>query len=371
MGKQNHITSDDVNKLLAEPSAEMREMTARKVAEYFTAARLGESEKRIVGDIFRAMVKDAEVRVRRALAETLKENPELPREVAVALARDVHEVALPVIEFSTVLTDADLIEIIATSDESRQVAVARRATVSAAVSDALVETDNTRVVTALVANNGADIREETCARVLDRFSDNEQVANSMALRSELPLTVAERLVTMVTDSIRLQLAEKHHLPADLTADILLESRERATVGLLGKGTKRQDMLGLIDHLHDEGRLTPTLIIRALCMGDVGFFEAALAKRAGIPVTNAWQLVHYKDAAALPRLFKKADMPESLLEVARIGTAVAEELRTTAGDDRDVFRKLMIERILTRIADEGTLDGDNIDYLIGKLGKRAA
>ena len=58
------------------------------------------------------MIKDAEVRVREALAQNLKENPDLPHDVALSLAQDVDQVALPILQFSDVLTDDDLIEII-------------------------------------------------------------------------------------------------------------------------------------------------------------------------------------------------------------------------------------------------------------------
>ncbi len=369
MSSKSQITKSDVARLLTEPSAKTRAETARKVGSYFAAADLSDTERAIAGDIFRAMVHDAEVRVRKALAETIKSSPDLPREVAMALARDVHDVALPVIQSARVLTDEDLIEIIGSDDEERQKAVARRATVSEAVSDALVDTDNEAVVSTLVSNDGAEIAEATFGRVLEKFPDSERVTEGMARRSKLPITVAERLVAMVTDSLREHLVTNHDLPEAMATDILMESRERATVGLLGRGTRRQDMLSLVDQLHKNDRLTPTLIIRALCMGDVPFFEAALARRAGIPVVNAFQLVHYKDEVALPRLFKRAKMPDSLLKLARIGVAIAEELRQTGGDDRDVFRKLMIERVLTQLADD--IDGDNIDYLIGKLGRRAA
>ncbi|MFQ5347066.1 MAG: DUF2336 domain-containing protein [Rhodothalassiaceae bacterium] len=369
MSEKSQITKSDVARLLSEPSARTRAETARKVGAFFAAAELTDTERAIAGDIFRAMVHDAEVRVRKALAETIKSSPDLPREVAVALAKDVHDVALPVIESARVLTDEDLIEIIGSDDEERQMAVARRATVSETVSDALVDTGREAVVSTLVSNEGADIAEATFERVLEKFPDSERVTAGIAKRSKLPLTVAERLVTMVTDSLRDHLIAHHDLPEAMATDILMESRERATVGLLGRGTKRQDMLGLVDQLHRNGRLTPTLIIRALCMGDVGFFEAALAKRAEIPVVNAFQLVHYKDEVALPRLFKRARMPDSLIHVARIGVAIAEELRETGGDDREKFRKLMIERVLTQL--DEAIDGDNLDYLIGKLGRRAA
>ena len=105
------------------------------------------------------MVKDAEVRVREALAMHLKESFAPPRGVTLSLARDVNSVALPVLEHSAVLTDEDLIQIVRSEGSEKLVAIAGRATVSEAVSSALVETDDEDVVSTLVANEGAEIPE--------------------------------------------------------------------------------------------------------------------------------------------------------------------------------------------------------------------
>jgi len=364
-----HINKDDVSRLLSEPSPDIRAATAEKVGGYFTAEKLGATERELAEDIFRVMVKDAEVRVRRALAETLKTSPDLPADVARALAADVHAVALPVIEFSEVLGDNDLIEIIHSKDVARQLAVARRRKISQDVADALVDTNNEEVVSTLVDNEGADIREATYSRLLDRFGDKSQIADAIAGRPGLPITVAERLVAMVSDSLRERLIAQHDLSADLLGDLLIESRERATVGLLSRNIRKPDLAELIEQMHKAGRLTPTLIIRALCMGDLSFFETALAKRARIPAVNAHQLVHHSDSKALERLFARAEMPESLLQLARIGIEIARESGATGGDDREQFRKVVIERVITRA--ENTVDSDDLDYLIGKLGKKAA
>src|SRR5690606_22052428 len=99
--------------------------------------------------------------VRAALAENLKEYAGLPRDLALTMARDVDTVALPVIRFSEVLEDDDLLEIVRTQDTARQAAVAQRATVSERVSDALVETGKEDVVATLVGNDGAALSDAT------------------------------------------------------------------------------------------------------------------------------------------------------------------------------------------------------------------
>lgn len=366
MSQASRLSEEDIRRLLDEPSAATRAETAQKIGRSYANEPLSESERAVAEDIFRIMLRDAEIRVRKALADTLKDFPEIPHDVALSLAHDVEDVALPVIESAVVLTDSDLIEILRGGESARQVSVARRRNLSADVSDAIVETDNLDAISTLARNETATIRESTYDRILQRHGDKPDIADSVALRQELPLPIAERLVSLVSESLREHLLTHQSMSPEMATDLVLESRERATAQLLYPGASRTDVLALVDQLYASKRLTPTLIIRALCVGDMTFFEAALARRAHIPVANAHQLVRHRSHVALERLFQKADMPESLLHIARIGVSIAVETNATGGDDREAFRKIVIERILTQL--EENIDSDNVDYLIGKLGR---
>ena len=151
------LTKEDVSKLLSDPSAETRADMAAKIAGDFDANALSENERRLAEEIFHVMVKDAEVRVREALALNLKENTGVPHDVALSLARDVETVALPMLRFSEVLTDEDLIQIVASQSPAKQVAIAKRAQVSEGVSEALVYAGNEEAVTTLAAHSRPEI----------------------------------------------------------------------------------------------------------------------------------------------------------------------------------------------------------------------
>ncbi|WP_417450210.1 DUF2336 domain-containing protein [Kordiimonas sp.] len=364
MSDANKLSSADVAKLLQDPNVENRAEAAAKVAGTFGAAELTESERKIAEDIFRVMLKDAAVRVRQALSESLKDNPDVPYDVATSLAQDVDEVAIPVIEFSSVLTDKDLIDIVRTRDSNVQKAVAGRQEVSEDLADILADTGDEGVVATLVSNKGAKIKESTFDKVLDKFSDSEAVKTPMAQRGELPIGVAERLVTLVSEQLREHIMTHNEISPGMAADLLLETREKATVSLLEPGQASTTVQELVDQLFENNRLTSTLMLRALCMGDTTFFEVALAKRVGIPVVNAYKLVHDKGDLGLRRLFEAADMPVQFLPMARAALEVADEMLETGGDDRALIRQLMIERVLTAV--ENDVDTENLDYLIGKL-----
>lgn len=361
-----HLTVDDVQKLLNDPSPDHRADAAAKVSAQFGSGELSEDERAIAEDIFRAMVKDVEVRVRKALSESLADSPDVPHDVALNLAQDVEEVALPVIQNSIVLTDEDLIEIVETKGSEIQRAVAGRKHVSGDLATALADTHDEGVIETLVSNEGAEISESTMDKVLDEFGDKENINVPMAQRGMLPLKVAERLVALVSEKMRDHLVTHHELAPDTATDLILSARERATVSFLEPGGQSPDVLDLVEQLHKNGRLTPTIILRALCMGDASFFEAALARKADISAANAYQLVHDRGSLGLENLFKTCDMPEAMLPVARAALAVVDEMVVSGGDDWNLFRELMIERVLTSCEEE--FDGEHLDYFIGKLGK---
>lgn len=362
------LNAQDVAKLMTDPSAENRMLTAEKLGGAFASGAFGEHERALAEDIFRLMVRDVEVRVRASLSKSIRFSPDLPHEVAVALANDVADVALPIIESSSVLTDEDLIAIIGNKPAEYLIAIASRPEVSEKVSDTLVDSKNENVVTRLVSNDGAKLSENTMAKVLDDFGHIQRISNPMAERKVLPMRIAERLVNLVSERIKNHLVTHHDLSADVAMDLLLDSRERATLHLLDGSSDTPDIFDLVDQLYANGRLTSTIILRALCMGDLTFFEAALAKQAGIPISNAYQLIHDRGGNGLQRLFGKCGLPDRALDVARAALKAADDLGFIGTENRKQFQQTMIERVLTELEDD--FDPENLDYFISKVVGRS-
>jgi len=362
----NSLSKDDVKNLLMNPNPENRAEAAKKVSEHFSSGSLSDDERKIAEDIFKVMVKDAEVRVRTALSDSLKDNPEIPHDVALSLANDVIGVATPMLEFSEVLTDEDLTEIVKSHNPDSQKAIAKRSHVSAEVADALVEnSENEEVVATLVANDGADLQEDTMGKVLDKYGDSEMVNTPLAMRGQLPISVSERLVSLVSEKVKDHLVTHHEMSADMVMDLFLGARERATVSLLKEGKDVMDVRKLVAQLHENGRLTETLIFRALCMGDLVFFESALAKLCNIQASSAYKLIHDRGQLGLAAIYQKCGLSSEMLPIAQAALDVAKDMETSASEDHKRFQKRMLERVLTTC--ENDFDADNLEYFITKIG----
>ena len=369
----SRLTKNDVTKLMANPSADVRAETTAKIASQFEVEALSPAERQIAEDIFRKLVKDVEVRVREALAAHLKNSPDLPHDVAVALARDVDSVSLPMLKFSEVLTDEDLIEIVRDQGASKQIAIAQRTSVSSRVADALIDTGNEKAVARLVANEGAKLTEQALGRVMEDYQESQAVSDSLSRRPSMPAAISAQLVEALSERLQDFLMQKHDVSPDVASNLILQARERATMSLVDYGSTDVELENLVEQLVRKERLTASLLLRALCMGDMGFFERALARLADLPLQNARILIHDHGGLGLESVYMKADLPQRLYPAFRAGIELSDETDYDGGhNDRSRFIERMLERILTQFEDpQSRMSQDDIDYLMGKLEQVAA
>ena len=369
----NQLTKDDVAKLMADPSVEVRAETTAKIATQFEVEALSPAERQIAEDIFRKLVKDVEVRVREALAAHLKNSPDLPHDVAVALANDVDSVSLPMIKYSEVLTDEDLIDIVRDQGAAKQVAIAQRPSVSSRVADALIDTGNENAVARLVANDGAKLTEQALGRVMEEYQESEAVSDSLSRRPSMPASVSAQLVEALSERLQDFLLQKHDVSPDVASNLILQARERATMSLVDYGSTDTELENLVEQLARKDRLSASLLLRALCMGDMGFFERALARLASLPLQNARILIHDHGGLGLESVYMKADLPKRLYPAFRAGIELSDGNEYDCGhNDRSRFIERMLERILTQFEDpQSRMTQEDIDYLMGKLEQVAA
>jgi uncharacterized protein (DUF2336 family) len=361
-------TADLVARLAAGSTTTARSEVAETVGQALDRGGLTDSERQLATDIVRRLAVDIERQVRERLAEAVRRTVDLPHEVALTLARDIASVAAPILAESDVLTDQDLIDLVAVEDEAKQLAVAARPRVSEAVADALVAHGTENVVVAVVSNPGAELAEPTLDLALDRFPESERLHEPMIGREALPIAVAERLVALVSERLKDDLVRRHALPDDLATDLILDGRERATLSLVDDGAGPEKVEDLVRALDRGGRLSSSILVRAACVGDMVFVETALAVMAGVPVANADRLVHDAGRRGLEALADKAGIAPRDRVVLRAALDTVED--TELGDgpaDRQRFAETIIERVLTRFdAEENAVGEDDLRYLIKKL-----
>lgn len=358
-------SAEDVRGLLQDPSEENRARTAGQLAELYRAHALDGAADKMIDEIIRIFAHDAAVLVRKAVAEQLQHDPDLPGDVALSLAHDVEDVAVPILRFSRALSDEDLAKIVAEEQQGKLKAIAGRLTVSESVSDALIRHGDADTVATLFANGGSKPSEDGMLEAVDRFGADDRVQMPLANRPELPRAVMARMVAIVSDHVLKELSAREDLPKDLAADIMQQAEERVFVNL---SQKHRDHAELVAELEKLGRLTTNLAMRALISGDIDFFEHAAARIAGLDLNAVRVLAYDTGALGVGELCRRMKVPEKLAAVYESGLATYCSIRSEGGAfDRDRFQARMIERMLTAFDGFGdTLDTDDVDAVVGRL-----
>lgn len=352
------LTASDVERLLKDDSADSRASVLEKVTRHYNAENFGERERDIAEHIFRLLMKDTALRVRETLAERLKENPGIPRDIVMHMASDVDSVALPVLAVTQVLSDSDFVKIIeATRDLDKLTTISQRPQVSERVSEALVETKYPDVITSLLSNDGASIAERSLEKVMNEFRNDAGVIAAMAERSTLPLPLVERLVNEASSAVAEQLKAKYKLAIEQIDQETAASRDDIMLRMLKHDLPDDEVMALVRQMASLERLTPSLVMTALCRGQLTFFTAAMAHYAHVPLPNARKLIGDKGDFGFRGIYDKSGLPESMFEAIRLILQVVKELDGgEAVPGSLIYANQLAQNVLAHA------DGRDIEYL---------
>ena len=361
---RSSLTQDDIRRLVRGDSAEARANAAHKICRRLDSIELTDAETESARQVLDLMCNDAAVLVRRALAVTLRNSPKLPRDIAIRLAKDVDAIAIPVLKNSPVITDEDLVEIVLSGSPEKQTAIAQRPTLGEGLTEVIALYGAKPAVEACTLNEGAAFSDDAYAGLLKRFANDNDIKSALISRSSLPIHVTEKLVNMVAGELFDRLVNKHELPPQLAIEIASGARERATLDLVEQAGLSTDPERFVQQLHLNGRLTPSLVMRSLCLGHIGFVEHAMAELAGIPRSKAWLMMHDAGTLGLKTIFERAGLPSGMFTAFRLAVDIYHKTELDGGPgDRDRFRQRMVERVLTQFQ---AIPRADLEYLLEKL-----
>ena len=328
------------------PAGERAEAT-RALARAWLISDLSEGDRAAAEGALLMLLDDASPLVRRAMADVFARSYEAPAAIVQALALDQPSVALPILEHSPLLIDADLVDIVATGDGEVQCAVARRMHLPASVCAAIAEVGTAAAALELIENAYAELAPFSWDRIVERHGHLAAIRESMLVLEDLPAATRVALVAKLSDTLAQFVVAKNWLSADRAERIAYEARDRSTVSIAAS-SRGDDMRSLIAHLRATSQLTAGLILRALLSGNLELFETALSELSGLPGARVSSLLLDRGEASLLALLKRAGLPESTFAAFRAALEVIHETGftdTLGGAAR--LRRRMVERVLTQ------------------------
>ncbi|HEY5300216.1 MAG TPA: DUF2336 domain-containing protein [Acetobacteraceae bacterium] len=303
------IPGRTVERLARDDDERVRALLARKLAAL--APGLSEPDQVRLQcqayDALAALIADEAVRVRAAIADVIKDVPGAPRGLVLRLANDCAvSVSEPVIRFSPILTDEDLLALLESPPSSATaLAVARRPDLTEPLADAIVAAEDAGAIQALLANPSAQIRESTLDALIAGASGHVEWHAPLVRRPVL----APHSARALADIVATQLLETLVKRADLGAATTAALRERLTARLSAEETHASQFHDLpteqalqeAHRLARNNRLDEPALIEALRTGRPRLATAMLAVAAVVPISVVDRAASLRSAKGLVSL----------------------------------------------------------------------
>jgi uncharacterized protein (DUF2336 family) len=213
----------DLEAAIASGSPRKREKALELVSNLFVAGSGNYSGDQITvfGDVLTALATDIETKVRVKLSHQLAKVAHAPANVIKSLAFDDEiAVAEPVLQWSEVLSDADLVTTASTKSQDHLQAISQRRTLSESVTDILVERGNHRVVRSTAKNPGARFSDKGFGKLVARARSDEALQLHVGRRSDIPRHHFLKLLETASATVRAKIAAEFPRAAETISEVV-------------------------------------------------------------------------------------------------------------------------------------------------------
>lgn len=333
----------------------------RALASAFIQSDLGPEEHRAALMAMTYLLDDPSPKVRLALAEALASSNDAPRAIIMSLAEDQPEIACTVIACSPVLRDADLVELAGRGSSLTRSLVAARPALGYSAAAAVAEVGDGSEIVLLLENETASISRISLRRMAERFGHLADVRHLLLERGNLPAVARHMLVAHVAAALAGSDLVTRTIGAKRIDVVTRESGDEAVVAIAGS-IAQDEIPVLVEHLKTSGRLTPALLIHALCSGKVDFFASAIVSLVNLEERRVRAILATGRVHAVRALFEAAGIGRDIVAV--FVEAVFLWRRAAAGSGIDTCYFTLLEQFEGSRGDGGAIGQllDMVDLL---------
>lgn len=289
-----------------------REEIANKIGRII-ASDSACSDKEAALELAQALVEDAAVSVRAALAKELRVCNFLPKPLVTTLVHDIDQISLPFLIASQAVDDEFLEDIVRNCGDNQQEAVATRSGISEAISFAICDVACKSAVDILMGNETAEVSERGSQRVVERFPEERSLLEKLSQRSDLSTEIAEKIIFKVSRQYGKYLVEKFHISTDYSsylASIVNKKVFNQTLEM----SPLSEMENYLKQLHSEDALNSNVLLNYMQSGNVRLFATAVAILLDKPFAAVEPVLARGDKNIVARLFETAGFSKSVVGV---------------------------------------------------------
>jgi uncharacterized protein (DUF2336 family) len=299
--------------LAHETSSERRRDLLRSLTNMFFAEDAhATAEMELFDDVLTHLADEMEEAVRLELSERMAASPAPPQRLARQLAFDSAEVAAPMLERSTALSEDDLLQVARTQGQEHLRALSRRDGVTIALSDAIVGRGDDRTLGVLMRNQSAQLSRAAQEAVVERAQSNPELHEAVVLRKSLPVDLLNEMYFVVEGRLRDRILQRNAELDPAALEAALESSRKRIAAR--DGALPEDFAEAERHVRGllaKGPIEPGVLAAMLRGRQMTPFLIALAEASGIDFHTARRIVERRELDALSIVCKAADFDRPL------------------------------------------------------------
>ena len=327
--------------------AEQRALLAAQLAVFLNKADVPVSEREQVVPVVLKLAVDPVLLVRKTLADGLVGLANLHADILFSIISDDDELALPFLASTPALSHWHMLAVLRVGDEARQACVALRPDISNEAVDSIVKSSPLNIALLLFENAAVTFSDEDYHRLYTRFGHSGDMVECLLACSDLPLDIRILQAKRASNRMHQLMAERGWLPANDAAELVADAEDTAVLRILTQASDAE-LAQVVAFLVNKAMLTPSIIVRAACLGEMRVVEQALAHLSDIPRKRARELMRGKGLTGFKGLHGKSGLPASCYWILQASCDVAadesEEGIKLGADD---FGRRLIEALMTR------------------------
>ena len=327
-----------------------------------------EAERTQVVPVILKLALDADKTVRSALAGAIALTPLAHADIVFSIAADDDDIAIPFLARAVAVDSWKMLAILRVGDAARQIAIASRADITAEAVAEIVAARCLETCAALQDNPAVSLSSPQLHTLYKRFGQAPEIIERLLAMPDLPLDIRITQAKRASNRIHQLMAEKGWIPANDAAALVADAEESAVLNILVNAAV-PEMERVIRFLADKSMLTPSLILRAACLGEMEAVERSLAHLAGVPAGRVRQMMYVQGAMAFRSLHSKSGLPQSCFGLLRAAADVAREVKEEGlRIDASGFGRRVIEALMTRYESISIADRTRLLDFVGRLAE---
>lgn len=319
---------------------------AHRIARDYSTGTLSSDDHKSAENLIKLLINDVDTDVRLAISNHLQACPHLARDIAFQLAMDSDQIALPILRTSFALDEWDLVEILSYSNENKHTAIATRKNLPLIATNYIAQYSTVGIAKTCLKNSSAVISKESFNLIFRRHSAHPEISELITNRLDLPEEILVQLYQNVPNVQKEYLLKEKGVPHIIADQMLDNQKEQTLANLLLERPSLAEKHKAAVQLNGDGRLTPTLLLRALILGDCLFFAEGLSQKSSTPVKRILSLFDERNNVGLKNLLMKAAVPSYLKTAFNI---TIDEIREIGIQRGNFFSSKNQTKVLNRIS----------------------